>query len=71
MKKLVGVFIIIFLAIAAAEIINGLLLTFIYIPTIYSIETVEMANLVKYTISAITVTVALAIVSKVNGVLGV
>lgn len=69
MKKLIGVFIAIFFSIGLADIIQGVILTLIYTPNTYSTSSLEMANFLKYIISAITVTIALWSVYKVKHLL--
>lgn len=69
MKKLVGIFIVVFFSIGIADVINGVILTFIYTPNTYSIGSIKMANYLQYTISAITVTIVLWILYKVKSIL--
>lgn len=66
MKKLIGLFIVVFISLGIADVIQGLLLTFIYTPDFYSSSSVEMAAFIKYAISALIVTVTLWSVHKLN-----
>ncbi|SOC43899.1 hypothetical protein [Ureibacillus acetophenoni] len=70
MKKLIGLFIVVFISLGIADVIQGLLLTFIYTPDFYSSSSVEMAAFIKYAISALIVTVALWSVHKIKDVIG-
>ena len=69
MKKLIGLFIFVFISLGIADIIQGFLLTFIYTPDFYSSSSVEMAAFIKYAISALIVTVALWSVHKLKNVI--
>lgn len=66
MKKLIGLFIVIFISLGIADVILGLLLTFNYNPEFHTTTGVEMAGFIKYTISALTITIALWSVHKVK-----
>lgn len=69
MKKIIGIFIVVLISIGIADLIQGVILTFIYTPNPYSTNSVEMPNFLKYSISAITVTLFLWIVFKVKNLL--
>ena len=66
MKKIIGIFIVVLISIGIADLIQGVILTLIYTPNTYSTSSLEMANILQYTISAITVTIALWSVYKVK-----
>ena len=70
MKKFIGLFIVVFISLGIADVIQGFLLTFIYTPDFYSSSSVEMAAFIKYAISALIVTVALWGVHKIKDVIG-
>lgn len=69
MKKIIGIFIVVLISIAIANLIHGVILTFIYTPNPYSTNGVEMTNFIRHTISAITVTISLWSVHKVKSIL--
>lgn len=52
MKNIIGIFIVVLISVAAADFIQGVVLTFIYTPDLYSTSGVEMADFLKYTIYA-------------------
>lgn len=66
MKKIMGIFIVALISFIIAELIQGVILTLIHTPNIYSTSTVEMANYIKYIISAVTFTIAFGCVYKVK-----
>jgi len=69
MKKIIGIFIVVLISIGIADLIQGVILTFIYTPNPYSTNGVEITNFLKYSISAMTVTLSLWIVFKVKNLL--
>lgn len=69
MKKIIGLFIVVLISIGIADILQGIILTFIYTPNLYSTSGVEMANFLQYIISAMTVTISLWSVYKVKNLL--
>lgn len=69
MKKVIGLFIVVLISIGIADILQGIILTFIYTPNLYSTSGVEMANFLQYIISAMTVTISLWSVYKVKNLL--
>lgn len=72
MKKIIGIFIIVLISIGIADFIKGFILTLTYTPDFYGTSrtgSLEMANLLQNTISAITVTIALWSVYKVKKVI--
>lgn len=69
MKKIIGIFIVVLISIGIADILQGIILTFIYTPNLYSTSGVEMANFLQYIISAMTVTISLWSVYKVKNLL--
>ncbi|WP_210367711.1 hypothetical protein [Bacillus sp. REN3] len=69
MKKLMGLFIVVFISIGLADLVQGIILTYIYTPETHAANSIEMANLLQYTISAITVTIVLWGAFKVKKVL--
>lgn len=42
MKNIIGIFIVVLISVAAADFIQGVVLTFIYTPDLYSTSGVEM-----------------------------
>ena len=66
MKNIIGLFVIVLVAIGVADLLQGVLLTFLYDPSAYGQGTTDMGNLMKYTISAATVTVALWSATKLR-----
>ncbi|OCA84188.1 hypothetical protein A8F94_15835 [Bacillus sp. FJAT-27225] len=64
MKKIIGVFTVVLISLGIADLIQGVILTFIYTPNRYSTNGVEMANFLSYMISATTMTITLWIVFK-------
>ncbi|RHW34025.1 hypothetical protein D1B33_14595 [Lysinibacillus yapensis] len=69
MKSIIGLFIIAFISVGIADLIQGVILTLIYTPNTYSTGGLEMANIIKYSTYAITVTIAFWSVSKVKNML--
>ncbi|MFJ8236043.1 hypothetical protein ACIQ34_09890 [Ureibacillus sp. NPDC094379] len=69
MKKVASIFIIVFISIGLADLLTGILLTTIYIPSMYSTSSFEMAKYVQYMITATTVTIALFFAFKVKSIL--
>lgn len=69
MKKVIGLFIVVLISIGIADILQGIILTFIYTPNLYSTSGVEMANFLQYIISTMTVTISLWSVYKVKNLL--
>ena len=69
MKKIISIFIIVLISIGIADLIKGVILTLTYTPDFYRTSSLEMANLLQNTISAITVTIALWSVYKVKKVI--
>ena len=59
MKKIIGIFIVAFISVVVADLLQGVILTLIYTPKIPLTSSLEMANFIQYTIYAITVTIAL------------
>lgn len=66
MKSVIGLFILVLVAIGVADLLQGVLLTFLYDPSAYGQSTTDMANLLKYTISAATVTLAIWSATKLR-----
>ncbi len=66
MKKIIGIFIVVLISIGIADLIQGFILTLIYTSNPYPTNGVEIAKFLKYSISAITVTLSLWIVFKVK-----
>lgn len=69
MKKLIKLFMVVLISVGMADVIHGIVLTFIYTPNPYSTNGLELASFLKYSMSAITVTLSLWIVSKFKNVL--
>ena len=70
MKKIISIFIIVLISIGIADLIKGVILTLTYTPDFsHRTSSLEMANLLQNTISAITVTIALWSVYKVKKVI--
>ncbi|HWL23244.1 MAG TPA: hypothetical protein VNR38_05775 [Ureibacillus sp.] len=66
MKKIIGLFIVVFISIGLADLIEGIILTFFYQPNFYQTISLEMAKFVQYAITAVTVTIVLWSVYKVK-----
>ena len=69
MKKIIGIFIGAFISVIIANLIQGVIFTFIYTPNTYSTSSLELTNFIEYTIYAITVTIALWGVYNVKNIL--
>lgn len=69
MRKLTWIFIVALIAIGLADLIQCLILTFFYQPHPYITNNVELANLLKYSITAITVTICLFIAFKLKNLI--
>ena len=66
MKSVIGLFILVLVAIGVADLLQGVLLTFLYDPSTYGTGTTDMGNFMKYTISAATVTLAIWSATKLR-----
>ncbi len=65
MKKHLGLFIILIIAVGAADILQGLILTLLFTPDIYlKAGNIEMLNFIKYSITALTIGISLLVVNK-------
>lgn len=70
MKKIISIFIIVLVSIGISDFTKGVILTLIYTPDSYrTTSSIEIENLLQYTISAVTVTIALWSVYKVKKVI--
>jgi hypothetical protein len=69
MKKIIVLFIVLLFSIGIADLIQGVLLTFIYTPNTYSTNSLELSNFLRYSITALTVTIALWSVYKLKNLL--
>lgn len=69
MKNIIGLFVIVLVAIGVADLLQGVLWTFLYDPSAYGQGTTDMGNFMKYTISAATVTLTLWSTAKLRRLL--
>ncbi|KYG34797.1 hypothetical protein [Alkalihalobacillus trypoxylicola] len=66
MKKIMTIFIVVLISLGIADVLKGVILTFLYTPNSFSTNVMEMSNLLSYTISATTVTIILWSVFKLK-----
>ncbi|MEK5080646.1 hypothetical protein MKX73_17120 [Solibacillus sp. FSL W7-1436] len=66
MKKIIGIFIVALITVIIADLIQGVILTFIHTPNVYSTSNLEMANYIKYAVYASTLTIAFGCINKVK-----
>ena len=67
MRKIIGIFIVVLISVGVADMLQGVILTFMITPNLYSQSGVlEMATYLQYIITAITVTLALWCIYKVK-----
>lgn len=66
MKKIIGIFIVILISIGIADMLQGVILTLMYAPNLYSQSVQEIATYLQYIILAVTVTLALWSIHKLK-----
>ncbi|MCM3712404.1 hypothetical protein [Sporosarcina luteola] len=66
MKKTIGVFVVVLVSIGIADLLQGVILTLTYTPNSNAVGYQELTPIMKYFISAVTVTLTLLIAYKIK-----
>ncbi|WP_432352059.1 hypothetical protein [Sporosarcina sp. A2] len=66
MKKLLGIFIIVLVSIGISDLIQGIILTALYTPKASLLGHQEISPIIKYLITATTLTLVLSFVYKIK-----
>jgi hypothetical protein len=68
MKKIIVLFIVAFISLVIADLVQGLLLTSLYTPNPYSTSSIEMTKISQYIISSTVITIAFWSILKLNSI---
>lgn len=69
MKKFVIVFLVVLIALGISNVLQGILLTYIYVPDLYVTSNLEIPHLIQYSFSAIIITLLLLGIDRVKSFL--